>query len=501
MQNVYPIVNVLNTLPATELPSVGAFLGLVILYVLLLGPGNYLILRRLRRQELSWVTIPVMAVLFCAGTFLFALQAKGSDVVINAVSVIHLDATSGPRATETYLGLFSPTRSDYHLAIPDAALPEALPMYNYGPNWNGGAGPGDGSVGLVFTQGEPTTVDFTGMSMWSMRAVVLQHETSMAGSIDAQLHLGAGGAIAGTVTNRTGLELVDAALVTAGGAQVLGALAPHRGAAVNLAANGSAAVGPPPIYQLYQNAPGVAPGAMVAPALAAGSPVRWARGIKGQGKVIYAGAGPITVSSGPAGMSQDAQTYSQVLQTVFQNGDTSSVAPILFLAWNHTPLTALTVNGDIPRRQDLNLIVQPLWLDLGQGPFTLPEGVVAPRLVATDSTNQAGGLNISPGNSATFDFTVPAGGHAVAVDQLSVNISTNGGPSVIQSDTGALYDWATHQWETVDLSNGDTHFAHAGRFVSHQGVVRLRLTAPDSQNLYINNIGANIQIGVVGTVH
>jgi hypothetical protein len=190
------------------------------------------------------------------------------------------------------------------------------------------------------------------------------------------------------------------------------------------------------------------------------------------------------------------------LQTAFQNGDTSSVAPILFLAWNHNPLTPFSVNGEAPHRQDLNLVVQPLWLSLGVGSFTLPEGVVAPQLLTTDSTNQAGGggLNISPGNSATFAFTVPAGGHAVFIDRLSVNISTNGGPSVIQSDSGALYDWSQHRWETVDLSIGDTTIANAGRFVSAQGIVQLRLTAPDNQNLYINNIGSNIQIGATGTV-
>jgi len=489
MQNIWGILNVLNNLPSTAAPSVGLFVALISLYILALGPLNYLVLRRLRRQELSWITIPALAVLFCLGTFLFALQGKGRDVLLNAISVVHLDSAAGARPVESYVGLFSPTRSDYHLAVPGVVLPEALPA-----NGSWGTRPGDATpLGLRFQQGEPTVVDFTNMNMWSLRAVRLRGQTTLPGAIESRLHVGAGGTIVGSVTNRTGRRLVGVGLVTAGGAQLLGALDPNEVRAVAFTVAGPAgAGGPPPLNQLYQQQ-----------ASGMGAPPPQIVRIAGKGqrvaRVMYAGGG--AWYPGPSN-SQEINNYQQVLQTIFQNGDTSALGQIIFVGWSHDPLTPYTVNGERPHRQDLNLFLQPLALTLSPGPFTLPEGVVAPQLVGSDSANQSGGggLTIGAGSSATFGFTLPASGRAVTVRRLTVNIAPTGGSFSLTGQSAALYDWGRQAWMTVDLTGGDTPVGRAGRFFSPLGVLRLRLTAPPSQNLSIPNIGAGIQIGAAGVV-
>ncbi len=491
MQATWGIVNALNNLPSTAAPSVGLFVALITLYILALGPLNYAVLRRLRRQELSWITIPALAALFCLSTFLLALQGKGHDVLLNAVSVVHLDTAAGPRPVESYVGLFSPTRSDYHLAVPGVALPEALPA-----NGSWGTRPGDTTpLGLQFHQGEPTLVDFTNMNMWSLRAVRLRGQATFPGAIEAHLRMGGGGAIVGNVTNRTGHRLAGVGLVTAGGAQLLGSLGPDESGAVTLPAAGVAgAGGAPPIYQLYQQqASGVgAPPIRIGPIGGKGARLT---------RAILASAGGGTFYPGPPS-SQEINTYQQVLQTIFQNGDTSALGQILFVGWSHDPLTPYTVNGERPHRQDLNLFLQPLGLTLSPGPFSLPEGVVAPQVVAADSAAQSSGsgLTIGAGSAVTFGFTLPAGGHVVAIQRLTIAIAANGSSFSLNSDSAALYDWSRRVWTTVNLTGGDTLVRRADRFISPRGVLRLRLTAPSNQNLSLNNIGATIQIGVTGVV-
>ena len=67
----------LDNVPAAALPSILLFILLTVLYVIILGPANFLVLRRFRRRELLWVTIPLGALFCTAATFGVAYRAKG----------------------------------------------------------------------------------------------------------------------------------------------------------------------------------------------------------------------------------------------------------------------------------------------------------------------------------------------------------------------------------------------------------------------------------------
>ena len=64
-QNVVPLL--LQT-PASVVPPVGLLGGLLIAYILLAGPVNYAAVRAIGRRELMWATVPLIAVVFMAGT-------------------------------------------------------------------------------------------------------------------------------------------------------------------------------------------------------------------------------------------------------------------------------------------------------------------------------------------------------------------------------------------------------------------------------------------------
>ncbi|MBI4577826.1 MAG: hypothetical protein HY722_16315 [Planctomycetes bacterium] len=64
-------------LDAAGLPPVGLVFGLVALYVLLVGPLNYLVLDRLRRQSLVVVTVPVLALVFVGVIFVSGYALRG----------------------------------------------------------------------------------------------------------------------------------------------------------------------------------------------------------------------------------------------------------------------------------------------------------------------------------------------------------------------------------------------------------------------------------------
>jgi len=61
--------------PEIPLPSLGWAFLLIFVYVLLVGPVDYIVLRRLRKMELTWVTFPAIVLVFSAVTL-----AGGSSI-------------------------------------------------------------------------------------------------------------------------------------------------------------------------------------------------------------------------------------------------------------------------------------------------------------------------------------------------------------------------------------------------------------------------------------
>ena len=62
----------------TVLPTFLQLCGFLTLYIVLVGPLNYLVLRRLNRRELAWFTIPALiACSACWPTVRFNLRAPG----------------------------------------------------------------------------------------------------------------------------------------------------------------------------------------------------------------------------------------------------------------------------------------------------------------------------------------------------------------------------------------------------------------------------------------
>src|SRR6266568_1801592 len=73
----------LGNLPGLDLPSLQLTGALVLLYVLLVGPVNYLVLGAMRRRALAWVTVPLIAVIAAGGAYGAGVFTKGRSVQAN----------------------------------------------------------------------------------------------------------------------------------------------------------------------------------------------------------------------------------------------------------------------------------------------------------------------------------------------------------------------------------------------------------------------------------
>src|SRR4029078_136691 len=116
------IVTAVSNLPSLALPPTGGLLLLLSGYIALIAPLTYLILRRIDRREWAWVTMPVLIVGFAMGAYAFGSALRGSSVIVNEGGVVGgaPDATQG--SASVYLGVFSPARGVYQVAVPGGAL-------------------------------------------------------------------------------------------------------------------------------------------------------------------------------------------------------------------------------------------------------------------------------------------------------------------------------------------------------------------------------------------
>jgi hypothetical protein len=218
------IVQAVGQLPSLALPPVGGMLALLGAYILLIGPINYFVLKRLDRREWAWLTMPVLIVAFAVGAYAFGSLLRGSEVIINEVAIVR----GAPGATEgtaqAYLGVFSPSRGTYQLRVPGGAL---LSSPLNGDFFGGNAS----NAALDVLQGDPARVRDLGVGFGSLRTI--RAETAVpVPLVQADIHL-AGGKLQGSVTNASNERLLDVSVVLGGTVARLGTLEPGASAPVD----------------------------------------------------------------------------------------------------------------------------------------------------------------------------------------------------------------------------------------------------------------------------
>jgi hypothetical protein len=217
------ILGAVQQFPAVALPPIGGLLLLLLGYIVLIGPINYIVLRRLDRREWAWITMPILIALFAVGAYGFGSALRGSDIIVNEVAIVRgaPDATEG--SAQVYFGIFSPTRGTYQLALPGGALVSA-PVIGDLFGAQGGA--------LDVVQGATARVRDLSVGFGSLRTVRAETPVQVP-KLHAELQL-VDGKLAGTIRNDSDVVLESPAVVLGGSVSVLDDLAPGAQAAVSL---------------------------------------------------------------------------------------------------------------------------------------------------------------------------------------------------------------------------------------------------------------------------
>ncbi|MGF1504286.1 MAG: hypothetical protein ACFB51_03985 [Anaerolineae bacterium] len=114
-------------LPNVSLPSNLQLCGFLGLYVLLIGPINYLVLWRLKKRELAWFTIPILVVAFSLIAYFTGFQLGGSRPILHRLAVVQLYPGTQEAQVNGLLGVWSPRRTAYQIELDPGTLAQPIP--------------------------------------------------------------------------------------------------------------------------------------------------------------------------------------------------------------------------------------------------------------------------------------------------------------------------------------------------------------------------------------
>jgi hypothetical protein len=221
------------TIPGLRLPSVWQLVLFLFLYTLVIGPINFLILRRMKRRELAWVTIPALVLLFSAVTFFTGFRARGNSATLNVMSVAFGSVEAGRLRTQSILGLYSPRRALYDVALPYDT--SAFPFEQ-----NAGVSPSGGNADAIVRSGDLTLRGVRTDTSEVATFIVESHQPKPPISATATLWAD-GDAVEVIVRNEGNATLENAVLVYGQKQMGLGDLAPGQESTVYLDLIGASA--------------------------------------------------------------------------------------------------------------------------------------------------------------------------------------------------------------------------------------------------------------------
>jgi hypothetical protein len=462
------------TLTSTVLPTFFQLCGFLVLYVVLIGPINYLVLKRLNRREWAWVTIPGLIVLFSVLAYAVGFNLRGNVATVNRLTVVQVWPDSQRAQVTSLIGIQSPRRTNYTIAVDRPFALRALPDVGVGLN-----------VPVVIAEGTRYTARSVPIDAGMIASFVASGFESMP-RLDASatwtLSDGQPPRIAGSVTNSVGVPLEDAVLLIKGQKLPLGTIQPGETQTFDTSI-GPQEPGPltlgnarqlysPYVYSTWRNTSG-SPG--------------WCFTYQGVGitwKDVMDGEGFSCATRGVSDRQQEIRRRFRVLGALAVDSDLSGGrdAGAYLFAWTNQPLVPVELQNKPQGDEDTNLIVfeLPVTVTASDPVVEVPPGLTTWSLTETTDPNTM--LNVTPvsfqisdTNQAAFQFMPMPKMRLAQVQDLDVDFQGQG-PLVVE-----LWDWVEQVWVQVNLDPASTatRVTNAGRFVGPENAVNVRVYSLD----------------------
>ena len=447
----YPLSN----LPSLDIPSIRALGILLILYIVVIGPVNFLFLKFKNKFHLAWVTIPVLTILFALGAFGLAYSLRGNDIMINKLSVIDL-TRNGRADIDSYIGIFSPSQSAYEIEIAGDQL--LSPSYSgYYDPWSSTSFSVSGNT--TFLQGDPSKVIGLSVNQWSMQSFNIEAISTQLGQIQSTLTIKPD-KISGGILSQLPFPIEDAVLVAGQSTFALGNLIPGQEVEIEVPheSQNINPMGNPLTYQILESAyPGYG--------------FDYQRDYETKRAILDNYFQPYGYWLGPEFESASSQDSNEIY---FPN--------FFIIGWTSEVPLDIKLNGKGASQNTLGVVVAQVPVHLDSGDYVVPASLLEGEIIEQPGNSGYCGsatthVYIDYGTTK-FKFNIPPSFLNTEISQLSVYF----GEEISQwsqEDPGFtlwIYDWEESLWTQIpDLAKGTNSITVAQGLISPDGTVHLQL--------------------------
>lgn len=219
LKNAADFLGFISSVPELQVPDLLPFLLIFGAYILVVGPLNFVFLRRIGRLEWAWGTIPA-GILLCTGLTLYITNSQPpGQVLISQMSMVEVAPGQDTAQVRSYAAVFSPEDRRYQVAPePRDGLNASLllPL-----NRSGSSGTNDtDSINRVIVQGDRARMDGLPIGQWAAQGFSTEASIpSRSLQLSSDLYFQQddnqpdNAKIVGTIRNTTGTTLRNSLLI------------------------------------------------------------------------------------------------------------------------------------------------------------------------------------------------------------------------------------------------------------------------------------------------
>ncbi|HEX7065911.1 MAG TPA: hypothetical protein VF199_12655 [Bacillales bacterium] len=319
----------------TKLPFTG-LLTLLSVYIIIIIPVIYFLLKRFDRREWSWIAVPVFALIFSIGLFVYGAKDRLGAIKTNAVSIISL-GENGIGSGQGTLSMLSQGSGDYTVSVGKGS--HVFPIQPRGP-----FGGSLSSIPTLHRKAETVEVHFGNVEFWSPRSLSVQLPVQNYGGFEADL-VYKGSKLTGEIRNRSNYDFQKITLFSGMNDYLIGPLKAGESKSISLN------VGKGTLFQ----AP--LPGMIMSKYRQSWSPNLTAQDRK-------------------------ERKRSHMIEAAVRSGQFDFDSAVL-LGFTKTSLYDVKVNGGKTDQSSLSLLMQPISVHIGQGEkVSFDTEIRSPKLLA-----------------------------------------------------------------------------------------------------------------------
>lgn len=441
--DTYTANNVVSAFGSSGVPSSVYICGWLVLYIVIVGPVNFLVLRRTKRRELAWLTIPATVIVFSVLAYAYGFVFRGQKPILNRIAVIQAWEESEAAQVRALVGVYSPRRARYTLETSDG--------FSLFPFFSDATALQNGDDWLTLNTESGAVVPDVRVEIGGMQSISAQgHMPALPVEQDLVVTVSdAMPTLKGQLTNTSPYTLKDAILFTSGGMMRLGDLASGIPQQVNISL--SAPPNGPEFYNLDS----------------------W--GVLDLNYYVE----PDDVELSRRRMMMEMLVSSS---NYYYNSNRGNWG-VYLMGWIEEPILPVGLQGEAFEAFDTSLYVVRLTPSFA---FEGKTWLLPPSLLAWESS--------LPGSTPYHSVEVQSGGYELrfhpviprnfsSIDQLVLNVNS---PLVVnaQDISAFLWDFEDEQWVKVEtLQWGANLISDPERYLGYSGEVRLKMTG--DPNVYV----------------